>query len=89
MLAVLAAAVSTAAVAGELKQGKTTAPAATATQMTDSEMDRVTAGALPVTPQLGIGTAQSAGADVSLPTPPDAAVVVRPGSGVDTFQGKL
>ena len=43
--AILAAAASTAAVAGELKQDKkATAPAVAATQMTDAEMDRVTAG---------------------------------------------
>jgi hypothetical protein len=43
VLAVLAAAVSTSAVAKELKQNKQ-APTVSATQMTDSEMDRVTAG---------------------------------------------
>ena len=41
MLAVLAAAVSTSAVAKDLKQNK---QAVSATQMSDSEMDRVTAG---------------------------------------------
>jgi opacity protein-like surface antigen len=43
VLALLAAAVSTSAVAKDLKQNKQ-APAVSATQMTDSEMDRVTAG---------------------------------------------
>jgi opacity protein-like surface antigen len=43
VLAVLAAAVSTSAVAKELKQNKQ-APTVSATQMSDSEMDRVTAG---------------------------------------------
>jgi hypothetical protein len=45
VLAILAAA-STAAVAKDLKQDKkaTAAPAVTATQMSDSEMDKVTAG---------------------------------------------
>jgi opacity protein-like surface antigen len=43
VLAVLAATVSTSAVAKDLKQEKK-APAISATQMTDSEMDRVTAG---------------------------------------------
>jgi hypothetical protein len=43
VLAVLAAAVSTSAVAKDLKQEKK-APAISVTQMTDSEMDRVTAG---------------------------------------------
>ena len=44
VLAILAAA-STAAVAKDLKQDKkTTAPAVAATQMTDTEMDKVTAG---------------------------------------------
>jgi hypothetical protein len=47
VLAILAAALSTAAVAAEdLKQDKkATAPAVSATQMSDSEMDKVTAGA--------------------------------------------
>ncbi len=45
VLAILAAAVSTAAVAKDLKQDqKTTAPAVKATQMSDAEMDKVTAG---------------------------------------------
>jgi opacity protein-like surface antigen len=44
VLAVLAAAVSTSAVAKDLKQNKQ-APAVSATQMTNSEMDKVTAGA--------------------------------------------
>jgi hypothetical protein len=43
VLAILAAAVSTSAVAQDLKQNKQ-APTVSATQMTDSEMDRVTAG---------------------------------------------
>jgi opacity protein-like surface antigen len=43
VLAVLAAAVSTSAVAKDLKQDRK-APAVSATQMTDSEMDRVTGG---------------------------------------------
>ena len=43
VLAVLAAAVSTSAVAKELKQKQ--APTVSATQMTNSEMDKVTAGA--------------------------------------------
>jgi hypothetical protein len=44
VLAILAAA-STAAVAKDLKQGnKAKAPAVSASQMTDAEMDRVTAG---------------------------------------------
>jgi hypothetical protein len=45
LLAILVAAVSTAAVAKDLKPGKkSTAPTVTASQMTDAEMDRVTAG---------------------------------------------
>jgi hypothetical protein len=43
VLVVLAAAVSTSAVAKELKQNKQ-APTVSATQMTNSEMDKVTAG---------------------------------------------
>jgi opacity protein-like surface antigen len=53
VLAVLAAAVSTSAVAKDLKQSKQ-APAVSATQMTNSEMDKVTAGA-------GIGHAYAFG----------------------------
>jgi hypothetical protein len=53
VLAILAAA-STAAVAKDLKQDqKNSAPAVSATQMSDAEMDRVTAGA----PGNGVGTA--------------------------------
>jgi hypothetical protein len=45
VLAILTAAVSTAAVAKDLKQDKKAAvPTVTAAQMTDSEMDKVTAG---------------------------------------------
>ena len=45
LLAILVAAVSTAAVAKDLKQEKkVTAPAVAATEMTDAEMDKVTAG---------------------------------------------
>jgi hypothetical protein len=45
-LAVLAAAVSTSAVAKDLKQDKkaTNVPVVTATQMNDTDMDKVTAG---------------------------------------------
>jgi len=43
VLAVLAAAVSTSAVAKDLKQDRK-APGVSATQMSESEMDRVTAG---------------------------------------------
>jgi hypothetical protein len=59
VLAILVAA-STAAVAKDLKQGKkATTPTVSATQMTDAEMDKVTAGViyiytpLPVTTYLG------------------------------------
>jgi hypothetical protein len=46
--AMLAASLSTAAVAKDLKQDKkSTAPTVTATQMTDAEMDKVTAGDAP------------------------------------------
>jgi hypothetical protein len=48
LLAILVAAVSTAAVAKDLKQGKkSTAPTVTASQMSDAEMDKVTAGDAP------------------------------------------
>jgi hypothetical protein len=45
-LAILAAAVSTAAVAKDLKQKKATVPTVAAAQMSDAEMDKVTAGAI-------------------------------------------
>jgi hypothetical protein len=61
VLAILAAA-STAAMAKDLKQdNKAKAPAVSASQMTDAEMDKVTAGViyiytpLPVTTYLGNG----------------------------------
>ena len=54
VLAVLAAAVSTSAVAKDLKQNKQ-APAVSATQMTNSEMDKVTAGAGQGHGQGGVG----------------------------------
>jgi hypothetical protein len=47
-LLVILAATSTAAVAKDLKQGKkSTAPTVTASQMSDAEMDKVTAGDAP------------------------------------------
>jgi hypothetical protein len=46
VLAILAAA-STAAMAGDLKQDKKGAPTVAATEMTDAEMDKVTAGDAP------------------------------------------
>jgi hypothetical protein len=47
VIAILAAAISTSAVAKDLRQDKkAAAPAATATQMSDAEMDKVTAGAV-------------------------------------------
>jgi hypothetical protein len=52
-MAMLAASISTAAVAGEIKQDKkATAPAVSVTQMSDSDMDKVTAGQ-----GFGVGTA--------------------------------
>jgi opacity protein-like surface antigen len=48
LLAILVAAVSSAAVAKDLKQDKkATAPGVAATQMSDAEMDKVTAGDAP------------------------------------------
>jgi hypothetical protein len=48
LLAILVAAASTAAAAKDLKRDqKATAPAVSATQMTDAEMDKVTAGDAP------------------------------------------
>jgi hypothetical protein len=62
VLAILAAA-STAAVAKDLKQDKkaTAAPALSATQMTDSEMDNVTAAGHPTLLGEGNDTALKAG----------------------------
>jgi hypothetical protein len=62
VLAVLAAAVSTSAVAKELKQNKQ-APTVSATQMTNSEMDKVTAGA-----QGGQGNGWGGGEGLGNPT---------------------
>jgi NAD/NADP transhydrogenase beta subunit len=73
VLAILAA-VSTAAVAGELKQEKkATTPAVAATQMTDAEMDRVTAGV-----GYGLATAEAA-RDIAV-----GVLVGTPGYGVCT-----
>lgn len=82
-LAIFAAA-STAALAKDLKQEN---KGVAATRMSDAEMDRVTAGALPER-GAGIVTAQSVGADVSLPQTPanlNAAVPVAPGNGTGTI----
>ena len=54
--AILAAAASTAAVAKDLKQDKkATAPVVAATQMSDAEMDNVTAGDKTTVPAAGFG----------------------------------
>ena len=45
LLAVIGAACSSVAFAGEVKQTKTVAPVAKATTMSDSDMDKITAGA--------------------------------------------
>ncbi len=66
VIAILAAAVSTSAVAKDLKQDqKTTAPVTSAKQMNDADLDKVTAGAA-ANPDPGIGrdTAASVGADL-------------------------
>jgi hypothetical protein len=65
VLAILAAA-STAALAGEIKQDKkATAPALTATQMGDDEMDKVTAGSTPSSRHEGTITAEDAGGNAN------------------------
>jgi hypothetical protein len=64
VLAILAAA-STGAVAKDLKQDKKAVPAVAATQMSDSEMDKVTAGAgAEPTAQGGLTTAGSVDANL-------------------------
>jgi hypothetical protein len=88
VLAILAAA-STAALAKDLKQGKQApAPAVVATQMSDAEMDKVTAGQ-----GFGVETAYFSGSaplfvlnQVNLVTQGDenAAVNVAPGHGMST-----
>lgn len=76
--AILAAAASTAAVAGELKQDKkATAPTVAATQMSDSEMDKVTAGDA----GLGLLTAGDVGRALTSPG------IVGPPPGQDTADG--
>jgi hypothetical protein len=89
VLAILAAA-STAAVAKDLKQSQkaTQAPGVSAAQMTDSEMDRVTAGASFDT-GLGIGTAldNPANAQSQYPTAtPGGQSNASPGNGVCTVK---
>ena len=56
VLAVIGAACSSVAFAGEVKQTKTVAPVAKATTMSDSEMDKVTAGASLNLFEVGSGT---------------------------------
>jgi hypothetical protein len=68
-LAILAAA-STATLAKDLKQdNKATAPGVAATQMSDSEMDKVTAGGVPTILGDGRGTASSASGRATPATP--------------------
>jgi len=83
VLAILAAA-STAAVAKDLKQDKkATVPTVAATQMTDAEMDQVTAAGEPSVTGEGTLTAIAAGAtpNATLPAPPSG---VTPGQGTLT-----
>jgi len=72
-LAVLAAAVSTSAVAKDLKQDRK-APAVSTTQMSDSEMDRVTAGD-PGNVGHGYGRAPGPGWEVNLGNGPKGQAV--------------
>jgi hypothetical protein len=68
VIAIFAAAISTSAVAKDLKQEKkATAPAVTATQMSDSEMDKVTAGGAEVS---------TPGPDVTVILPPQGAAAI-------------
>ena len=91
VLAILAAA-STAAVAKDLKQGnKASAPAVAATQMSDAEMDKVTAGqGFGVETAFFHGSAGSAAIDVQNNVNlvnqgnENAAVNVQPGHGIGT-----
>jgi hypothetical protein len=68
VIAILAAAISTSAVAKDLKQDQKTtasAPGVSAAQMSDSEMDKVTAGvAADPTPWGGLSTAGSVDANL-------------------------
>jgi hypothetical protein len=88
MFAILAAAVSTSAMAKDLKQNQpANSPTVSATQMSDAEMDRVTAGANPGdSAGLGIGTACLAGGTCEYPSvgPFDHHFLVTPGSGTGT-----
>src|SRR6516225_3955043 len=56
VLAVIGAACSSVAFAGEVKQTKTVAPVAKATTMSDADMDKVTAGASFNLFEVGSGT---------------------------------
>jgi hypothetical protein len=88
VLAILAAA-STAAVAKDLKQDKkSTAPTVTATQMSDAEMDKVTAAGHPTLVGQGNNTALDAGGTNLLPGETNnnshSSHLIFPGTGVCT-----
>jgi hypothetical protein len=76
---------STAALATDVKQNKQTTPGVSATQMSDSEMDRVTAGFTPPTPGFGVNTA--AQASNIKPVPGADAVPLGKGLGQGTLPG--
>ena len=90
VLAVIGAACSSMAFAGEVKQTKTVAPVVKATTMSDAQMDKVTAGsAADPSPGFGNGTACSARGTCAFPAENNnqafhAHVSVSPGSGRDT-----
>jgi hypothetical protein len=86
----IVAAASTAAVAKDLKQDeKAAAPAVSATQMTEAEIDKVTASGVPSSPGLGNLTAYEAGGTAEFPGQNNnhaspQGFTVYPGSGIST-----
>lgn len=64
VIATLAAAVSTSAVAKDLKQDQKTTTVTSAKQMNDADLDKVTAGAANLYPGFGRETADSVGANL-------------------------
>jgi hypothetical protein len=67
VLAVIAAAGSSVAFAGEVKQTKAAAPVVKATTMTDAQMDKVTAGDAGGIPNLGHDMGLAKGGGIGAP----------------------
>ena len=79
----------TAAVAKDLKQDqKNSAPAVSAAQMSDAEMDKVTAGRIPGIPGQGVFTADDASNGREKGSPPIAQSGIVAGQGTLTAHSK-